>query len=170
MKEKQIGEQPDQLIERVSHQPGHESNRRRKKRHQHNAKLCRLRCQSRVWRCVSCHVNSFGVAQSVSCRCSELPNVWEARDAWETSDFGGVDFGWRSAFSAANRDSAVNKGSSPRGAFRSIHNPINSRCASPASPSPASTAAAPPPGSAPHSATPRDDAAPVPPAPSRPSA
>ena len=43
MKEKQIGEQPDQLVERVSHQPRDQPNPRRQKRHQHNPKLRRLR-------------------------------------------------------------------------------------------------------------------------------
>jgi hypothetical protein len=36
MKEEQIREQPDQLVQRIRHQSGDQSNRARQKRNQHN--------------------------------------------------------------------------------------------------------------------------------------
>jgi hypothetical protein len=42
MEEKKIGEQPDQLVKRVSHQTREEPNPGRQKRNQHNPKLRRL--------------------------------------------------------------------------------------------------------------------------------
>jgi hypothetical protein len=42
MKEEHIGKQPNQLVQRISHESSHEPNGSREKRNQHNTKLRRL--------------------------------------------------------------------------------------------------------------------------------